>query len=548
MGVTTMYQLLLVDDEHTVVDNLAVSIPWNELGIETVHKAYSGYEALEILRHHPVHIVITDIRMPGMSGMQLLKEINLHWKRIRCLLLSGYSEFEYAQEAIQYHTFDYLLKPISNDDLFKAVEKLISVLQEEWEQVASYQNAQQLLKDSLPLLRRNLLNDLLQGKQLPAEVLEEKVKLVGLPVVIGQHFTFMLVRLEEGFRNYSDLNHPLLEFALCNLVNEIFADVFEVCYCRDVHDYLIFLVMTKGDEEDTQQELLAELARQLQLSVTTFLKGRISLLVGGRGMFPKDLDGLYQSALSVFRKRVGNANDFFVTAMDGQEKASLHALQRLYEPPGLIHLLEAGRWETVEDRFGHIFAELARKEYVSQEHLLEVYTVILNAYICISHKNNKYLFEILRTDVRNTTGTEHFQSIGQLKEWSYSTLQQIKEDMSREAKGNRLQIIQQVKEFVFNHLEADISLQLIADQVYLHPVYLSKIYKSETGENLSDYLLRLRMERADHLLSDNQYKIHEIANQLGYHNTSHFIKIFKKYYQMTPQEYRNKTSMDSQID
>jgi two-component system response regulator YesN len=285
---------------------------------------------------------------------------------------------------------------------------------------------------------------------------------------------------------------------------------------------------------------LVELARQLQLSVNTFLKGRISVLVGDRGIFPDDLDGLYQSSLSVFRKRVGNAHEFFLTATDEKEEVSLHALQSLYEPPGLIHLLEASRWDSVEERFEHIFAELGKKAYVSQEHLLEVYAVILNAYICISHKNNKYLFEILRTDVRNTTGTEHFQSIGQLKEWSYSTLQQIKDDMSRESKGNRLQIIQQVKEFILNHLEADISLQIIAEHVYLHPVYLSKIYKSETGENLSDYLLRLRMEKADHLLSDNQYKIHEIAKQLGYHNTSHFIKIFKKYYQMTPQEYRNK--------
>jgi len=119
-------------------------------------------------------------------------------------------------------------------------------------------------------------------------------------------------------------------------------------------------------------------------------------------------------------------------------------------------------------------------------------------------------------------------------------LKLLQSDVEAESRDARTTLVRQGQQFIGHNLAEDVSLQAIADHVYLHPVYISKIYKTETGENLSDYVYRLRMEKATKLLLDSQEKIYEIASRLGYHRAHSFIHVFKKHTGLTPQEYRDR--------
>ena len=130
-----MSQLLIVDDEAHVVERLAELVPWEQSGILTVYKAYSADEAIEKLHEHPIDVVITDIHMPGMTGLELSALIRMKWKKIQCILLSGYADFEYAKEAIQQGASSYLLKPVTDEELLAAVSQALEKLQAQWEQV-----------------------------------------------------------------------------------------------------------------------------------------------------------------------------------------------------------------------------------------------------------------------------------------------------------------------------------------------------------------------------------------------------------------------------
>lgn len=118
-----MYQLLIVDDEKSVVDSLALTIPWSDYGIEEVHMAYSAAEALEIAGHQAIDIMITDIRMPEMDGLELIERVNQLSKKMKCIILSGYDDFQYAQKALKANTFNYLLKPVIIEELIESVQK-----------------------------------------------------------------------------------------------------------------------------------------------------------------------------------------------------------------------------------------------------------------------------------------------------------------------------------------------------------------------------------------------------------------------------------------
>ncbi|MDQ1910762.1 response regulator [Paenibacillus sp. GD4] len=540
-----MVQLLIVDDEMHVVERLAGTIDWQAIGIEQVHKAYNGLEALELMEQALIDIVITDIQMPGMTGLELAAMIQRRWPKTKCLLLSGYSEFEYAQEALRYGTEDYLLKPVKEPELVAAVGRVMEKLREEWQEVVSRQRLTYTLKENLPLLRSTLLSDVLQGLRMSEASLREKMDLLGLAGHTSRSFSIMMIRLEEAFLEFDPSRLSLMEYAIGNMVEELFGDRYDSWNTKDPHDYLVFVMTEKQGTTDPDGAAWFErTANQLQAAVSTYLKGTISILVSTSGNFPAELRLLYSRSVEAFRRHIGREKELFLRIGEelGQLAPEVSSLQSLYEPPTLIHLLEASRWESIEEKLQAAFEEMERKQAESQEHVMEVYFSIASAYTYISHKNGRQLSQLIAEDYGKLTEGVPFRTLQQLKDWAYRTLRRIREDLERQTQDTRHSVIRQIQQFIEHNISNDVSLQKIAEHVYLHPVYVSKIYKLETGENLSDYLHRVRMDKAEYLLRNTDEKIYEIAAQLGYQRPHSFNHAFKKAFGKTPQEYRDQHS------
>lgn len=535
-----MMQLLIVDDEAHVVDRLATTIAWRSVGILQVYRAYSVYEALAILQQCSVDIVITDIQMPGMTGLELIAEIRKRWNKTKCVLLSGYSDFHYAKKAIQNQVEDYLLKPVTEEELLQTVSRLRQKMFDEWEQVISVRNLTMTLHENMPLLKGNLLTELLQGHIRSEHTVREKMQTLSLPDLYGQTCSIMLVRPEEPFVDYDFRSRSLIEYAIGNMAEELFNERFHLWHTKDAHDYLIFLVAGKEGADAEERTLLFErTASQLQTVVKSFLKGRISVIVSTSGVFPHDVPDLYDSCVSAARKRVGSEQELFVRAAGELADVKMESLRSLYEPPTLIHLLEAGRWDGIQEKLGRIFDELQDRWSHSQEHLLEVCFAISSAFSYIAHKNGQPLSDLIGDDYGKLADGIPFRSIPQLRDWSMRVLRRLTEDMDREIKDSRASLIRAIHKFIDENLEQDVTLQSIADHVFMHPVYVSKIYKLETGINISDYIQQLRMEKAVYLLTNSQEKTYEIAAKLGYQRSHSFNYAFKKYHGLTPQEFRD---------
>ncbi|NOU94188.1 response regulator [Paenibacillus sp. LMG 31456] len=579
-----MYQLLIVDDEMHVVERLSTTMDWTSMGIETVHRAYSADEALTILSTTTVDILITDIQMPGMTGLELIAVVREKWKKTKCILLSGYADFSYAQEAIQHGTVDYLLKPVSEEQVQETVQRVMNQIQSEWQEILSHQRIQHTLKEHLPLLKGNLLNKLLQGRRYGAARWQQKMEELNVPIFNNGVIALVLVRMEEHFLHYDAHSLSLFEYAVGNIAEELFAPQYELWHCKDAHDYLVFMLKWKGasgaehneiqsvddavlgmnkdsmhleedgkpspkddlcasSELEERQQHLERTASELQKAVNTFLKGKVSVLVSGWGSFPSDVSSIYNQALSLFRKRIGSEHDIFMTTQEEPAAESYRTLQRLYELPSLTQLLEAGRWAEVEDKLRAVYEEINEEWAKSQEHVLEVFYAVSSAFSYITHKNGRQLSDLIGEDYLKLTEGVPFRSIGLLREWSFRVLGLLKADMDKEVKDSRASVVHRVQQFVELHLSGDVSLQAIADHVYLHPVYLSKIYKLETKRNITDYVFHLRMEKAAYLLKNSHDKIYEIAEKLGYQRAHSFNHVFKKHYGMTPQEYRDQNAV-----
>ncbi|WNR46055.1 response regulator [Paenibacillus roseipurpureus] len=545
-----MFNLLIVDDEWLAADTLAENIPWSQYDIQEVHRAYSAMEALELMNTHAIDIVITDIRMPGFSGLELIQKLRESNRRTKCIVHSGHADFNYAREAMVSQVSEYLVKPASDDEVISAVVRMADQLRQEWAQMSSLHKASSTLKEQAPAILSTLVNDLLKGKKFKDEELEYKLKLLNKPFYPGDQFAIIVIRLEQHFTKFDPASLDLFEYAISNIAEETLSDHFHLLAGKDPHDYLVLIVKLDEEKEARLKQLnpeslnspilLQQTAIKVQDNVRTFLKGKVSMVVSSWGVFPQDVSDLYQRSVSSIRRNVGNDEDIFLTLSDElQQTAPVRSLQVLYEPPLLMQLLDIGKKEPVLEKIEMITLELEEHWRDSREHLLEVYFYFSSAFTYFSHKSGKRMEYLLGHAYEPLISSMAFQSVKQLKDWAIHVTELLFEDLSQSMAAGKNNVVQELQNFVNVHLGEDVTLQALADHVHLHPVYLSKIFKTETGENLSDYIIRLKMERASYLLQHSSDKIYEICNKIGYQNSSYFIKLFRKYYGVTPQEYRD---------
>ncbi len=544
-----MIEVLLVDDESYVMESLLHTIPWSGIGIQKVHTAASAADALEILNEHQVDIVVTDIRMPKMSGLELIQIISEKWEHMKCILLTGHADFEYAKKAIQLHAFDFLLKPVDDDEFMAVLSNAVEALKDEWEQSGLLRDLTVARKADLTALRHSLLHDLLLGRHLIGSALSGKLSRYELPFEARDACAMLLLKMGKGFSHYDHASIALMEYAVGNIAEEVFGPSFELWHGKGPHEYLVILLKMKLPAQDApgggaalerqRAQRLTECAYALKRHVGNFLKGDISLVITDWFTFPEQLARAYRTGLSGFFG-LETMDEGSVLALSDRQGAALSVkpLDSLYKPPTLIHLFESNQWDAAEAKLHAIFGEL-RNLKLTNEHLYEVFFTLSNSFVYIAHKHGQFLADIDEAVTDAMLGRQLIYSLDRLEEWTFLALHRLKDAILQDDQHTKSFIIKQVQEMVAEQLDQNVAVRTIAEQVYLHPVYLSKVYKAETGESLGDYIIRKRMEKAAFLLKGTNLKIYEITARIGYQNPQYFSKIFKKLFGLTPQEYRD---------
>lgn len=349
-----MIKLVIVDDEKMIREGLASTMPWSDMGVEVVGTAGNGQAALEIIKDKKPHIVLTDIRMPKMDGLQLLKAISEENLKIKVVMLSGYDEFSYAQQAIKYGASDYVLKPINAEELQKLVRRLVQTFTEEVFEDLAYIKAK---------------------KNIEAE--------------LGQYIT--AIRSENRDLAISSLN--------------------------------------KIADKLREQTLVEDQFHKLYMDIASSV---------------------------------------------------LHAL----DEDGLKH---AGK---------------LREEYL------------------------KSFIDLLNTASRDD-----------LMQWLYSFTDKVSEFIKENKSDTYSNVIKKAMAYIDQHYYEELSAQKVAEAVYLSPNYFSHIFKKIRKESFTDYLNKIRVEKAKELLSNNLYKVYEVSDMVGYSDYKYFSSVFKKIVGVSPTQY-----------
>ncbi|MFD0675660.1 MULTISPECIES: response regulator [unclassified Paenibacillus] len=191
-----MFSILIVDDHKHLVESMATTIPWENFEVTHVYQAYSGQQALELINRHHIHILITDIRMPVMSGLELIEQVRTRWPAIDCILLTGYADFQYAKRAVELQAVNYLIKPVRDEELLLSISKITEQQKHRMREQAELERTKEALEHQLPQLKAELLAARTHAEQ---SVIEERNRIVhDIHDIVGHTLTATLVQIEAA--------------------------------------------------------------------------------------------------------------------------------------------------------------------------------------------------------------------------------------------------------------------------------------------------------------------------------------------------------------
>ncbi len=512
-----MYKLLIVDDEEIIRQGMKTLIPWGELGIETVLTAASSREALRIMEAEEPQLVITDINMGEMSGIEMLEKAYQIIPDLRAIVLTGYDYFEYARDALRLHVQDLLLKPVNEELLYESVRKQIVSLDEKRAVRRSLRASS--IQEQFELKSR--IQSLLKGRDVDAtaDSLEAEYRIVP----DARFMMAVLVPDVDYAMPYEDralMYHQLHIFCMGEVDNENLG--FTIF---DEHSGTILILYSVDACPLGGERTFRELLGLIRSEFSGFLRAAIGAEVIGL----RNIALSYQEALQLLNRddekyekelrlpqNLASRNRHF-SELFGEMKGAMCA--HISNPSKVLKLFDT--FFRAADEYGKPDTDVRKGVFRMLSDLY--YTCIISG-IPVSESFMGQAAASLAAASR-----EDCRELGQQYILHMLT--------SRENEINKM--VADARDYIDQHLADDLTVSEIAAHFFVSANYFSRLFKKHMGEGCNDYIVRKRMEKARNLLTATDLSAGRIASMVGYNDTNYFSMAFKKYFGMSPTSYRS---------
>ncbi|RED76424.1 response regulator [Cohnella phaseoli] len=555
-----MNRLLIVDDLTIIVQSMVQL--FEDLHREDLEilSAGSAMEALNLMKSVKVDIVLTDIKMPGMTGLEMLKQIKEHWPRCKVIFLTSYSDFKYSKEAISLGAFDYILKTEDDEIIVETVDKAIQALNEEFERDELYAKTKEQLQESLPYTQRSYLGDLLRGKQVSAEVRRHQFDLLQIPLDPAKPVFVTIGRID---RQASDNLEPE-EIQSIYLVQHVFEeyapDRFRYFAIPNEPSKCIWLIqrIESGAESDTLSDSfsswLTGIFEDVQNTCRNLFQIPLSVLIGSKPVDWRDIAQKYDDLCLELGWGLGVNREILVTDEELTDRTANHdenlpeegeegrpRFERLNQ---LTDYLENNqRWlffQTFEE-----YLDISFNSGTAVYHRLGYLHGLASILVYYISKTNRRAVNHELYDPKRIYSAIDSESASEIKSRFTEAALYIFDCIEKERREQSHGVIEKIQNYVEHNLMNDVSLTTLAKLVNFNSSYLSRLYKQMTGRGLREYVLDLKLEKAQYMLLESDMKVQNIAQAVGYQSSLAFSRFFKSQTQMTPQEYREvKKSME----
>lgn len=525
-----MLKVVIADDEERVCRLVRMLADWEALGMEVVGTASNGLEALELVESLAPDILVTDIRMPGCDGMELIEKAKKASPHLEIALISGYAQFEYAQTAMHYDVGGYLLKPIKKDMLMSTLEKLGNNCRERAASTAILERLRLDSDKSSSLLRSRLLDDLLD-KRISGPSREQLNSDYGFAYKNGVLQVFIL----KADCDMEQLRSPSM-VVIKKKAEEIIASVvFSLCLAGvfQFHGSAAYGIINYEHEKNAEiRRALREALNQLEAQKLIFGNVEFSLAIGRAVDTPEELPAsMHEARLTIAERIVEGCGRLLDAVLPPSELSSRKLLERYNK--GISHAVDTLSAEEADSCIRELAGEVEAIPGVRGYEFLELVITAGKTFAMLLNIEDEALiideFEARCELCRNIP-----QLLGCLREFARRQIEAVRELRDNEA----IRPIRIAKQYIHKHFSEPITLEDVCDATGFSVSYFSAMFKKETGEGFSKYLTRIRIDKAKSLLQDTNLSVEEICNQVGYNDLKHFTGTFKKATNLNPGQYR----------
>lgn len=537
-----LYTVLLVDDEEEVTQVIMNRINWEELGFQVIGSATNGVKALEMAEKYQPDVVMTDIKMPFMNGLELAEQLRKEYPSTRILLFTGFDEFEYAREAVHLEVEEYILKPVNAAELTDVFTRLKQSLDQERAEKQNIEKLQNYYLESLPLLQSNFYTALIEGRvtreDFPKYMNDYQVELDG-PAYCCAVFHTSTHHVPEG------MTPLLLSIAVQRQIPEHMNSRWRgKFFTYEGNSVMIVQMRSENEVADLTDECdrFCRWAGRLLNAVVT-------IGIGSVVTNPIRLDLSYGGAREAVSYRVlyGTGRAINIREIAPQEAGSFEpgdedTLQRLFKS---IHLEDRAAIASAVDAYLRSLTTKARSVQQYEGAVME----LLGSIYRFAAGNHIDLTELSRP-VGNLYENVPQMDIHTLQKWLLGLSYSFAEALSRARNSTSKSYVDGARAYVrANYSDSSLSLDKVCGSLGVSSSYFSSVFKRETGNSFIGYLTDYRMQKAAALLLETDDKNYIVAKKVGYEDANYFSYVFKKAFGMSPTRYRagHRASADKAI-
>ena len=537
-----MIKVFLVEDEVVMRNGIKNNIPWEQEGFEFVGEASDGELAYPLIKREKPDILITDIRMPFMDGLELSRLVKKELPQIKIIILSGYNEFDYAKTAIGIGVTDYLLKPISSAKLLEAVKKVADMIEKEQDNARLIERYEKEMEENTLQEKHKLWGSLVSNRLSTIELLEKGQRL-GMDFTASAYLVFLFKLMEEGDATgcSEELNRA------SEKVNDLTGAWKNALSFDRSPEGWAFLI--KGESEEEVRSTFEEAKKELLELTESYPKveyfGGIGSVVHRIG----DIQTSYKEAARAFSNRffldanqIADSSELLPRWTENDRKIDVSKmLSKKREHELVERFFKNGTVEEVDSFLDELFQGIGEQNCKS---LLYRQYVVMDLFFCATDflDNLEIPTANLPEECRDINQiVEKAGSAGELREQIGILFTETMQLRDGHSKKKYSKLLEYAKSFIDeNYKHDDMSLNTVAAQVNISPSYFSTIFSNEMGQTFVEYLTRVRLDKAKELLMCSTMRTAEIGYEVGYKDSHYFSYIFKKIVGCSPKEYRSR--------
>jgi len=524
-----MIKVFLVEDEIIVREGMKKAVEWEKHGYNLCGDASDGEMALPLIRKLKPDILITDIKMPFMDGLELAEKVKKELPATEIIILTGYDDFSYAQSAISIGVSEYMLKPVSGDDMIRAVDKLAAKVREKKKLLELSERYENDMQEELSYAKSTFFKRLTSGELTTGEVIAEAEEL-GIDMVAPVYCV--------GLVDYVAFRHMPEEYSnvLIDMERGIHALESEGVIVFDMErgiDAIIF----KADTVDNIYKIIRDTFSEIEGILKSDSEVKYYMCSGTVVERISAIRNSYAAAFKIFVNRYFSSKSVAVTDYDEESGGGAERLREvdlnMVNQEKILTFLKQGSREETEYMINEYTGFGGIDSYIFRQY------VALNIYFCVSMfleeigVSKEQIKSIVDEDELLHKGKE--ETRGKLIELLNAALE-VRDNTAGNKYGD---MVAGVKDYVEkNYADSDMSLNKVAAHMNFSPNHLSMVFSKQTGQPFVKYLTEYRINKAKELLRCTSKKNNEIASEVGYQDSHYFSYIFKKITGMTPTQYR----------